>query len=144
MMDLDLLAIRATAAYTQVHRAAFTRDPSANPRLSVEVVEAVRVQDTPTLVLVTPWSLFGLVFPAGPGFPARLTIAGEERPLFPIDLPPLEPCRSVTLVGQVWDLRDQRRARRLARSWGVPFRAAVRAALDAGAPRPGEAPSVPA
>jgi hypothetical protein len=139
MIDLDLLSIRATAAFTEVHRKAFLGDPAANPRLSVEVVEAVRVLDTPTLVIVTPWTLNGLIFPVRDGFPHELDLAGQSRPVFEVTLPPLGRFHTVNLVSNVWGLGDQRRARALARSWGGPFRQAVLAALTAPPEAAGEA-----
>jgi hypothetical protein len=142
MIDLDLLSIRATAAFTEVHRTAFVGDPAANPRLGVEVVEAVRVLDTPTLVLVAPWTLNGLIFPTRDGFPHELEIAGQTRPVFEVNLPPLGRFLSVNLVSNLWGLRDQRRARALARSWATPFRDAVLAALTAPPERAAEADEV--
>lgn len=142
MIDLDLLSIRATAAFTEVYRTAFVGDPAANPRLSVEVVEAVRVLDTPTLVIVTPWTLNGLIFPTRDGFPHELEVAGQTRPVFEVALPPLGRFRTVNLVSNVWGIGDQRRARALARSWGGPFRDAVLAALTAPPEQSSEADEV--
>jgi hypothetical protein len=90
-------------------------------------------------VIVTPWTLNGLIFPVRDGFPHELDLAGQSRPVFEVTLPPLGRFHTVNLVSNVWGLGDQRRARALARSWGGPFRQAVLAALTAPPEAAGEA-----
>lgn len=119
------------AAFTTVHRTVFLGDPAANPRLPVDVLEPALVADTPTLVLLTPWTLNGLLFPPDDAFPEQISVAERLRPVFVAELPPLGRYRSVNLVGDVSRYETPEQARTIARSWAAPFQAAVRAARAA-------------
>lgn len=129
--SLGDLAERAMTAFTTVHRTVFLGDPAANPRLPVDVLEPALVVDTPTLVLLTPWTLNGLLFPPDDAFPEQLSIAERPRPVFTAELAPLGRYRSVNLVGDVSKYETPEQARTIARSWAPPFHAAVRAARAA-------------
>lgn len=122
---LDDLVARATAAFLDVQERVFADDPAANPRLAVEAIEAVLVEGVPTLVLITPWTINGLIFPAGDG-PAELTIAAAPRRAFRGDVAPLGVYWSVNLVPDVSRLTSPRQARTLAESFADPFRDGVR------------------
>lgn len=123
------LADLAEAAFAGVHRRVFAGDPAANPRLPVEVAASATAGDTRTLVLITPWTLNGLIFCPDDDFPAELSIAGlPPRAVYATELEPLGRFRSVNLVPDVSGLPDPERARSLAASWAEPFRAAVEAA----------------
>jgi hypothetical protein len=122
---LDDLAARATAAFRGVQERVFAGDPAANPRLAVEVVEAMVVDGVATLVLITPWTINGLLFPLGEG-PAELSVAAAPRRAFRGDVAPLGVYWSVNLVADVSRLTSPRQARTLAESFAEPFRASVR------------------
>lgn len=129
--NLDELARRALTAYTAVYRNAFMGDPAANPRLTVEVLGAGTVGGCPTLVVVTPWTMNGLIFPPDGTFPGELSVAGRRRPVYVTELEPLGSYHSVNLVSDVSQLHGPEGARNLARSWVEPFRTAVEEALAA-------------
>jgi hypothetical protein len=134
VLDLQWLAEHALTAFAAVHRRVFAGDPAANPRLVVEVTEAAMAGDTATLVIITPWTLNGLLFSPDDIFPDELSIADRPQPVFITELEPLGRFRSVNLVSDVSGLPGPERARSLARSWAGPFRMAVEAARAA-APR---------
>jgi hypothetical protein len=73
---------RVLAAFRDVHLTAFAGDPAANPALEVAVTDLLAAGDTPTVVLLTPWTLNGLAFPPDGRLPARCEIAGASRLLF--------------------------------------------------------------
>jgi hypothetical protein len=122
---LDDLVLRAGEAFRGVHERVFADDPAANPRLDVEAAEPAVVEGVPTLVLITPWAMNGLVFPRGEG-PGELVIASMPRRAFRGDVPPLGVYWSVNLVPDVSRLTGPAQARRLAASFAEPFRDAVR------------------
>jgi hypothetical protein len=118
------------AAYSRVHREAFLGDPVANPRLPVEVVSAEVAAGCPALVLLTPWTLNGLLFADDRAVvPQFLDVAGTRRPVFAITMPDLPPHASVNLVGDVSRWTSPEQARTVARSFAAPFLAGVEAAL---------------
>lgn len=123
----ESLARKAVAAFTGVHRAVFLGDPAANPRLWVEVIDPVLVADTPTLVLITPWTLGGLFFPPDDVAPDTLEFSYRPHRVHRAELAVLGPYRSVNLLSEVANLPDQTQAHRLARMLGHPFRTAVAA-----------------
>lgn len=125
VVRLDDLQERAVEAFGGVLERVFADDPAANPALVVEVVEASPVEGIPTLVLVAPWTINGLIFPPGDG-PAELVVAGVTRRVFRGDVPPLGVYWSVNLVPDVSRLTSPRQARTLAGSFAGPFREAVR------------------
>jgi hypothetical protein len=123
---LEDLVDRAAEAFRGVLERVFADDPAANSRLAVEAVEPQVVDGVPTLVLITPWAINGLLFPFGEG-PSELTVAGAVRRAFRGDVAPLGVYWSVSLVPDVSRLNGQRQARTLGTSFAVPFRDSVRA-----------------
>ncbi|WP_327347456.1 [NiFe]-hydrogenase assembly chaperone HybE [Streptomyces europaeiscabiei] len=115
MPDLDRPAKNTLTAFTEVCRSAFMGDPATDPRLAVEVLGARLAADTPMLVVVTPWTMNGLVFPPDDTFPDELTIAGRRRSVYVTELAPLGRCRSVDLVADVSRLAGPEPARPHAR-----------------------------
>ena len=85
---------------------------------------------SPTLVLITPWTLNGMVFGDVADFPSVLTVGAREYPVFKNSLQDLGPYQSVNLVPDVSGLEDQEAARKAARAYVQPFRDAVARALD--------------
>lgn len=130
MSDLDDLAVRAQAAFEEIHRRAFAGDGAANARLKVEVVEAALAADTPTLVLIAPWTLNGLAFPPDEDFPSHLVINKRRHPVFVTDVAGLGRFRSVNLVTDVSALASPAEARTVAGALAEPFRDAVRRSRD--------------
>jgi hypothetical protein len=121
-------------AFERVHREQFLGDRAANPLLTVDVIDAALVDDTPTVVLITPWTVNGLAFPPGEEFPEELEIAGRCRLVFRVEMAELGVFRSVNLPLETASLRSMDQVRTLAHSWAGYFQDAVRAArLAAGA-----------
>jgi hypothetical protein len=132
------------AAFERVHREQFLGDPVANPRLAVDVLDPAMVQDTPTVVLLTPWTINGLAFPPDDVFPEELEIAGRHHPVFRVEIGELTAFRSVNLPPEPSSMRSMAQARQLALSWAGPFRAAVGAARPGHAADGGTGPDPPA
>lgn len=130
----DCQAMPATAevrdAFATIHHRVFWGDPAANERLRVEVVGERTVAGTTTMLLITPWTINGLIF--SPHLPAVLELAGARRPVHVLELPGLGRFGSVNLVPDVSAVPDQATARSLAASWRKPFRSAVAAQATAG------------
>ncbi len=126
--NLDALAAATRTTFEEIHRRVFLGDPAANPHLKVEGVETALVEDTPTLILITPWTLNGMAFPPDELFPATLTVGAKEYPVFAHSLEGLGSYHSVNLMGDVSPLQSPESARALARSLRQPFAEAVGAA----------------
>jgi hypothetical protein len=124
------IADRTFRYFDGVHREVFADDPATNPALTVEVVEPSQIAGCPTLVLITPWTLNGMVFGDLEDFPPALTVGAREYPVFANTLPDLGPYRSVNLIPDVSTFDDQEGARKAARAYVQPFRDAVTKALD--------------
>jgi hypothetical protein len=133
MSRLDDLAAKVWEAFGRVYREQFRGDSAANPRLKVEVIDAAVAADTPTVVLITPWTINGLAFPPGGEFPETLDLAGRRRPVFTVEMAELGVFRSVNLPVEAAGLTSMEQARTLARSWAGHFQDAVRAARQAAA-----------
>lgn len=112
---------QALAAFRHVHRAAFAGDPAVNPALDVAVTDVLMAADTPTVVLVTPWTLNGLAFPPDRQLPARCEIGGASRLLFRNHLSGLGEYYSVNLVPDVSGIATQAEALKLALSLARPW-----------------------
>ena len=113
-----------------IHRATFVLDPTTNPHLGIEVVDAGVALDTPTFVVVTPWTLNGLAFPPDDRFPDSLEIRGKAHRAYPIEIPALGRHRSVDLVADVSELPSLGQARKIAQTTAPIFRAAVAKARE--------------
>ncbi len=111
--------------FETVERTVFRGDPAVNPRLKVEVLDPELVQDTPTLVLVTPWTLNGMAFPPEGDFPNSLDLGKRSYPVFRNDLDGIGPYCSVNLVSDVGNLQSPDAARGVGRPLGKMFRDAV-------------------
>lgn len=131
MSQLDDVAADVREAFERVHREQFLGDRAANPQLTVDVTDAALVDDTPTVVLITPWTVNGLAFPPDDRFPEVLDLAGRRRPVFRVEMAKLGVFRSVNLPLEAASLRSMDQARTLAHSWAGHFRDAVQAARQA-------------
>ena len=123
------IADRTHTYFERINREVFAGDPAANPALRVEVVEPSEVNGIAILVLITPWTLNGMVFGHPESFPTSLTVAGKDFPVFANTLEELGAYRSINLVSDVSGLADQEAARKAARVYSEPFRTAVLRAL---------------
>lgn len=130
--DADLLALvaRVHATFDEIHRQVFLGDPVANPNLYVEVVAPARMGDTPTMVVVAPWTVNGLAFPPDEGVPSKLEIGGREHPVFSHELEALGRYVAINLVSDPRCFRDQEAARRSAEVLAPAFQAAVLAVRE--------------
>jgi hypothetical protein len=132
------LAARVLAYYEGVHQEVFLGDPASNDRLHVEVLDAGLAEDTPTLVLITPWTINGMAFPPDEEFPESLRIGEKSWPVFRHELGGIGVYRSVNLVSMLGCLDCQEQARELAAAMAEPFRQAVaRHRRDVLVPDPG-------
>ncbi len=130
MSDLAQLATSIRLAFEEVHRRSSSGDPNWNPNLIVEVLEPAMVEQTPTLILITPWTISGLMFLAdGTGIP-ELTV-GKRRFAVGVDtIGTIGTYASVNLVPDVSGLADQEDARHAAVALALPFQQAVARALQ--------------
>jgi [NiFe]-hydrogenase assembly, chaperone, HybE len=124
MLDLDL-ASRVGQAFERIHHSVFLLDPTTNPKLKVEVVDAGMAGDTPTLIVITPWTLSALAFPPDDRFPPTIEMSGREYAAYPIELPEVGQYRSVNLAPDVSRLPSAAHARKVARLMAPIFRDAV-------------------
>jgi hypothetical protein len=131
--EVERLARRVQDHFEEVDRTVFRGDPVANPRLKVEVVDPEVVEDTATLVLITPWTLNGVAFPPDGVFPESLTVGKRRHPVFRNELEGIGPYCSVNLVGDVSRLQSPDAARQAARTLGEAFRRAVALTREEGA-----------
>lgn len=129
--ELDQVVVKVRQAFDLVHRKHFLGDPVANPRLLVDVLDPAVVEDTPTALLLTPWTINGLAFPPDDEFPEALELAGRRRMVFRVEMAELGPFRSVNLPLEAGGLRSMAQARGLTRSWTGHFQDAVRGARAA-------------
>lgn len=132
MPDVQHLADRVLAHFQRVHEEVFRGDPAANPRLKVEVLDPEMAGDTPTLVLITPWTLNGMAFPPDERFPDSLDINTRKYPVFRNDLEGIGPYCSVNLVADVSNLKSPDAARGVGRPLGEAFRMAVESSRERG------------
>jgi len=133
MSQLEDLTAGVREVFERVHREQFLGDRAANPQLTVDVIDAALVEDTPAVVLITPWTINGLAFPPDDEFPEELELAGRRRPVFRVDMARLGAFRSVNLPVEAASLRSMDQARTLAHSWAGHFHDAVRAVRQAAA-----------
>lgn len=129
-MTPDEKADRVLERFRRVHDEVFRGDPAANGSLEVEVLGAALAGDIPVVMLITPWTLNGLAFPADDRFPEHLVVNARRYPVFAHELDEVGSYRSVNLVPDVSNLRSQDEARRLASELAEPFRNAVARARD--------------
>jgi len=125
------IAAGVREAFERVHREQFLGDRAANPQLTVDVIDAALVEDTPAVVLITPWTINGLAFPPDDEFPDHLEIAGRRRPVFRVEMAMPGVFRSINLPLEAASLRSMDQARTLAHSWAEHFHDAVRAVRQA-------------
>ena len=130
MSDLEQLATSTRLAFEDVRRRSAAGEPKWNPNLMVEVLEPAMVGQTPTLVLIAPWTISGLMFLADGAALPELTV-GKRRFAVRVDsIDTIGTYASVNLVPDVSGLADQEDARHAATALALPFRKAVARALQ--------------
>ena len=125
------LAGRVLKHFTAVHLEVFLGDPVCNPKLRVEVLEEALAHDTPTLVLITPWTINGLAFPPDGTLPDTLTVNRRSLPVFVTDIAGIGVVHSVNLVANTATLASPEAARSAARALSGDFRHAITRAREA-------------
>ncbi len=128
MDRLEQLAAATQESFEAIHRDSFLGDPGCNPKLKVEVLHAAMVGATPTLILITPWTLNGLLFPDKAI--AELVVGRRRFPVFEATVEGIGTYSSVNLVPDVSGLADREAARHAAAALVAPFRQAVARALE--------------
>lgn len=73
-MDKGSLASRVLVYFRRVDQLVFADGPTSNPSLVVEVIGPVMALDTCVMILVTPWTIAGLVFPPDDWRPSHLEV----------------------------------------------------------------------
>jgi hypothetical protein len=128
--DLQQLVATTCAEFEQIHRSSFLEDPACNPNLIVEIVEPAMVDDTPTMILIAPWTLSGIMFPPlGKTLP-ELVVGQRRFPVFENTLDGIGTYSSVNLVPDVGGFADREAAQHAAAALAAPFREAVARALQ--------------
>lgn len=116
--DASALAAAVLEEFRDIHDRVFLGDPAANPNLEVEVLGATSVGATAAMVLITPWTCNGLVFPADRTFPEKVSVGDAVVASRPIDLAgSIGRFWSANLIANVSRFSDQSAARRAAAAW---------------------------
>ena len=127
--DLHQLTALTRADFEKIQHSSFRGDPACNPELAVEVVGAAMVGDTPTLVLITPWTIYGMMFlPAGQEI-SELVVGKRPFVVSESTLENIGHYSSVDLVPDVSGFVDRAAAQHAATALAEPFREAVARAL---------------
>ncbi len=119
------LADAVLEAFQRVHETAFAGDQAANAALGVAVTDVLVARDTPTIVLLTPWTLNGLAFPPDDHLPGNCEVAGRTRQVYRNELAGLGRYYSVNLVPNVSTIASQDEALTLANDLAEPWRDVV-------------------
>ena len=106
-------------------------DPLLNPKLKVEVVAEAMAGDTPSLVLITPWTINGMAFPPDGTLPDTLMIGGRAYPVFMADIEGIGLTHSVNLAATVATMSSHEGARSAALAVAGPFQEALARAREA-------------
>lgn len=130
MTDPNAFASAVQEVFEEIHRRVFLGDPAANPRLRVEVVDAISVNGVPTLILVTPWTLNGMFVADPERHLDQLDVGKKRLPVFINALDEVGVYGSVNLVPDVGKVGNQEEARRLAVEVGDKFRRALALAFE--------------
>jgi hypothetical protein len=91
-------AERLRKMFSRIHGPAFDADTELSTGIEVDVIDAGIALDTPTFILLTPWTINGLAFPPDQSFPVAIEVDGATRPVYSIEHSPLGPYRAVNLA----------------------------------------------
>lgn len=119
------LADRIRATFAAIHGPTFEADTELTTGIDVEVIDGGVAFDTPTYILVTPWTINGLAFPPDDDFPSGLQIDGRVRSVYSIEQSELGPYRAVNLAPLGSHFPSGAHARKVAHAFAPVFRRAV-------------------
>jgi hypothetical protein len=71
-------AERIRRVFARIHGPAFDAETELSTGIEVDVVDAGIALDTPTFILLTPWTINGLAFPPDGSFPVAIEIDGTS------------------------------------------------------------------
>lgn len=106
-MSLEALTTSVEGYFGHVAREVFADDPASNPNLRVEVLGATVARDTPTMVVITPWTVIGLAFPPDGQMPSELRIDHHHYPVLSNEVEAIGRYHSALLIPDVSGYSDQ-------------------------------------
>ena len=106
-MSLEALAQSVAGYFDGLARGVFDGDPASNANLSVEVLGVSMALDTPVMIVITPWTVMGMVFPPDALLPTGLRIDHRHYPVLANEVDGVGRYQSVLLIPDVSDYRDQ-------------------------------------
>lgn len=118
-------AERIRSVFATIHGPAFDADTELSTGIEVDVIDAGIAGDTPTFILLTPWTINGLAFPPDQRFSVALEIDGATRPVYSIERSMLGPYRAVNLAPLGSHFPSAVHARHFAERAAPKFRRAV-------------------
>lgn len=116
---------RIRKVFATVHGPAFEATDELATGLTVDVLDAGVAFDTPTYILVTPWTINGLAFPPDEDFPAAIEIDDQIHVVYSVTRSELGPYRAVNLAPVGSHFPSPAHARRFAEMSARRFRRAV-------------------
>jgi hypothetical protein len=111
--------------FAKIHGPAFDADTELSTGIEVDVIDSGIALDTPTFILLTPWTINGLAFPPDRNFPVALEIDGATHPVYSIERSTLGPYRAVTLAPLGSHFPSAMHARHFAERAAPKFRRSV-------------------
>jgi hypothetical protein len=111
--------------FARIHGPAFDADTELSTGIEVDVIDAGIALDTPTFILLTPWTIDGLAFPPDRSFPVAIEIDGTTHPVYSIVRSKLGPYRAVNLAPLGSHFPSAVHARHFAERAAPKFRRAV-------------------
>ena len=116
---------RFAGCSARIHGPAFDADTELSTGIEVDVIDAGIALDTPTFILLTPWTINGLAFPPDRSFPVAIEIDGETHLVYSIARSKLGPYRAVNLAPLGSHFPSAVHAHRFAERAAPTFRRAV-------------------
>ncbi|MGD2061491.1 MAG: [NiFe]-hydrogenase assembly chaperone HybE [Acidimicrobiia bacterium] len=110
-MSPDDIADLVAAYFERIAREVFAGDPASNPNLTVEVLGNGLAMDTPVMIVITPWTVMGMVFPPDGRLPPELRIDHRHYPVLENEVEAIGRYHSVLLIPDVSDYRNQEAVR---------------------------------
>jgi hypothetical protein len=111
--------------FAEIHGPAFDADTELSTGIEVDVIDAGIALDTPTFILLTPWTINGLAFPPDRSFPIAIEVDGAINPVYSIERSRLGPYRAVNLAPLGSHFPSAAHARHFAERAAPKFRRAV-------------------
>jgi hypothetical protein len=116
---------RIRRVFAAIHGPAFDGETELSTGIDVEVFAGGTAVDTPTYILLTPWTINGLAFPPDDDFPSGLALDGRIKVVYAIEDSPLGPYRAVNLAPLGSHFPSPAHARKVAHDYAPMFRRAV-------------------